>query len=145
VGVRHGERLPSSRPAATEPVPDHSSADGRDGHGAPQLVQSVPVSSKRGRRRADRHRRQRESVIPATRKPAIPACAKAELGAWRPSRRQSRHWSASRYSTACLHWNGALGWQPSRFLANRAEAERASQLAKQLGSVSAFCRVAHFR
>jgi hypothetical protein len=66
-------------------------------------------------------------------------------GAWRPSRRQSRHWSASRYSTACLHWNGALGWQPSRFLANRAEAERASQLAKQLGSVSAFCRVAHFR
>jgi hypothetical protein len=30
-----------------------------------------------------------------------------------------------------------LGWQPSRFLADRAEAERASQLAEQLGSVNA--------
>jgi hypothetical protein len=30
-----------------------------------------------------------------------------------------------------------LGWQPSRFLADRAEAERAFQLAEQLGSVNA--------
>jgi hypothetical protein len=30
-----------------------------------------------------------------------------------------------------------VGWQPSRFLADRAEAERASQLAEQLGSVNA--------
>jgi hypothetical protein len=38
-----------------------------------------------------------------------------------------------------------VGWQPSRFLADRVEAERAFQLAEQLDSVSAFCRVAHFR
>jgi hypothetical protein len=30
-----------------------------------------------------------------------------------------------------------LGWQPSRFLADRAEAERAFQLAERLGSVNA--------
>ena len=30
-----------------------------------------------------------------------------------------------------------LGWQPSRFLADRAEAKRAFQLAEQLGSVNA--------
>jgi hypothetical protein len=30
-----------------------------------------------------------------------------------------------------------LGWQPSRFLTDRAEAERAFQLAQQLGSVNA--------
>jgi hypothetical protein len=30
-----------------------------------------------------------------------------------------------------------LGWQPSRFLADRGEAERAFQLAEQLGSVNA--------
>jgi hypothetical protein len=30
-----------------------------------------------------------------------------------------------------------VGWQPSRFLADRAEAERAFQLAQQLGSVNA--------
>jgi hypothetical protein len=30
-----------------------------------------------------------------------------------------------------------LGWQPSRFLTDRAEAERAFQLAEQLGSVNA--------
>jgi hypothetical protein len=30
-----------------------------------------------------------------------------------------------------------VGWQPSRFLADRAEAERAFQLAEQLGSVNA--------
>jgi hypothetical protein len=30
-----------------------------------------------------------------------------------------------------------LGWQPSRFLVDRAEAERAFQLAEQLGSVNA--------
>ena len=30
-----------------------------------------------------------------------------------------------------------MGWQPSRFLADRAEAERAFQLAEQLGSVNA--------
>jgi hypothetical protein len=32
---------------------------------------------------------------------------------------------------------GLLGWQPSRFLADRAEAERAYALAEQLGSVNA--------
>jgi hypothetical protein len=32
---------------------------------------------------------------------------------------------------------GRLGWQPSRFLTDRAEAERAFQLAEQLGSVNA--------
>ena len=32
---------------------------------------------------------------------------------------------------------GPPGWQPSRFLADRAEAERASQLAEQLGSINA--------
>jgi hypothetical protein len=30
-----------------------------------------------------------------------------------------------------------LGWQPSRFLTDRAEAERAYALAKQLGSLNA--------
>jgi hypothetical protein len=30
-----------------------------------------------------------------------------------------------------------VGWQPSRFLADRAEAERAFALAEQLGSVNA--------
>jgi hypothetical protein len=30
-----------------------------------------------------------------------------------------------------------VGWQPSRFLTDRAEAERAYQLAEQLGSVNA--------
>jgi hypothetical protein len=33
--------------------------------------------------------------------------------------------------------NGRVGWQPSRFLTDRAEAERAFQLAQQLGSVNA--------
>jgi hypothetical protein len=32
---------------------------------------------------------------------------------------------------------GRLGWQPSRFLTDRGEAERAFQLAEQLGSVNA--------
>ena len=32
---------------------------------------------------------------------------------------------------------GRLGWQPSRFLTDRAEAERAFALAEQLGSVNA--------
>src|SRR5436190_13494092 len=35
------------------------------------------------------------------------------------------------------HDRHPLGWQPSRFLADRAEAERAFQLAEQLGSVNA--------
>jgi hypothetical protein len=30
-----------------------------------------------------------------------------------------------------------VGWQPSRFLPDRAEAERALQLTKQLGSINA--------
>jgi hypothetical protein len=30
-----------------------------------------------------------------------------------------------------------VGWQPSRFLADRAEAERAFQLAERLGSINA--------
>jgi hypothetical protein len=33
--------------------------------------------------------------------------------------------------------NGRVGWQPSRFLADGAEAERAFALAEQLGSVNA--------
>jgi hypothetical protein len=33
--------------------------------------------------------------------------------------------------------SGRVGWQPSRFLADRAEAERAFQLAERLGSVNA--------
>jgi hypothetical protein len=36
-----------------------------------------------------------------------------------------------------LHAQQRVGWQPSRFLADRAEAERAFQLAEQLGSVNA--------
>jgi hypothetical protein len=36
-----------------------------------------------------------------------------------------------------LHAQRRVGWQPSRFLADRAEAERAFQLAEQLGSVNA--------
>jgi hypothetical protein len=36
----------------------------------------------------------------------------------------------------CLPSSG-LGWQPSRFLADRAEAEHAFQLAKRLGSINA--------
>jgi hypothetical protein len=36
-----------------------------------------------------------------------------------------------------LHDQQRVGWQPSRFLADRAEAERAFQLAEQLGSVNA--------
>jgi hypothetical protein len=35
------------------------------------------------------------------------------------------------------HDRHPLGWQPTRFLANRAEAERAFQLAEQLGSINA--------
>jgi hypothetical protein len=35
------------------------------------------------------------------------------------------------------HDRHPLGWQPSRFLADRAEAERAFALAEQLGSVNA--------
>jgi hypothetical protein len=37
----------------------------------------------------------------------------------------------------CPSRQSHLGWQPSRFLADRAEAERAFQLAEQLGSVNA--------
>jgi hypothetical protein len=33
--------------------------------------------------------------------------------------------------------SSGLGWQPSRFLVDRAEAERAFQLAEQLGSINA--------
>jgi hypothetical protein len=33
--------------------------------------------------------------------------------------------------------SSGVGWQPSRFLSDRAEAERAFQLAEQLGSVNA--------
>jgi len=36
-----------------------------------------------------------------------------------------------------LHAQQLVGWQPSRFLADRAEAERAFQLAERLGSVNA--------
>jgi hypothetical protein len=36
-----------------------------------------------------------------------------------------------------LHTQQRVGWQPSRFLADRAEAERAFALAEQLGSINA--------
>jgi hypothetical protein len=36
-----------------------------------------------------------------------------------------------------LHAQQRVGWQPSRFLADRAEAERAFQLAERLGSINA--------
>jgi hypothetical protein len=42
----------------------------------------------------------------------------------------------TRWSTAGRD-RAALGWQPSRFLADRAKAEHAFQLAEQLGSVNA--------
>jgi hypothetical protein len=35
-----------------------------------------------------------------------------------------------------LHAQQPVGWQPSRFLTDRAEAERALALAEQLGSVN---------
>jgi hypothetical protein len=38
-----------------------------------------------------------------------------------------------------------LGWQPSRFLTDRGEAERAFQLAEQLGSVNAAAAAALLR
>jgi hypothetical protein len=42
--------------------------------------------------------------------------------------------------------SGRVGWQPSRFLADRAEAERAFQLAERLGSVNAAAaRAGHAR
>ena len=36
-----------------------------------------------------------------------------------------------------LHAQQRVGWQPSRFLADRAEAQRAFALAEQMGSVNA--------
>src|SRR5512132_50023 len=59
-----------------------------------------------------------------------PACACPQVGriisnsSWRPAK------SGVRLSSP-------LGWQPSRFLTDRAEAERAFALAEQLGSVNA--------
>jgi hypothetical protein len=40
-------------------------------------------------------------------------------------------------TSEALHAQQRVGWQPSRFLADRAEAERAYALAEQLGSVNA--------
>jgi hypothetical protein len=40
-------------------------------------------------------------------------------------------------TSGALHGRQRVGWQPSRFLADRAEAERAFQLAERLGSVNA--------
>jgi hypothetical protein len=40
-------------------------------------------------------------------------------------------------TSEALHAQQRVGWQPSRFLADRTEAERAFQLAEQLGSVNA--------
>jgi hypothetical protein len=36
-----------------------------------------------------------------------------------------------------LHAQKGVGWQPTRFLSDRGEAERAFQLVQQLGSVNA--------
>jgi hypothetical protein len=46
-------------------------------------------------------------------------------------------WSTGEPVDPCLSPPDRLGWQSSRFLADRAETERAFQLAKQLGSVNA--------
>ena len=40
-------------------------------------------------------------------------------------------------TSGALHAQPRVGWQPSRFLTDRAEAERAYALAEQLGSVNA--------
>jgi hypothetical protein len=40
-------------------------------------------------------------------------------------------------TSRALHAQQRVGWQPSRFLVDRAEAERAFALAEQLGSVNA--------
>jgi hypothetical protein len=40
-------------------------------------------------------------------------------------------------TSGALHAQRRVGWQPTRFLADRAEAERAFQLAERLGSVNA--------
>jgi hypothetical protein len=53
----------------------------------------------------------------------------------RPSR-ILRSWTLSKPRDRALSQR-RVGWQPSRFLTDRAEAERAFQLAKQLGSVNA--------
>jgi hypothetical protein len=37
--------------------------------------------------------------------------------------------------SGAFHAQKGVGWQPSRFLADRADAERAFQLAERLGSV----------
>jgi hypothetical protein len=42
-----------------------------------------------------------------------------------------------RPTSGALHIQQRVGWQPSRFLTDRAEAERAFQLAERLGSVNA--------
>ena len=39
-------------------------------------------------------------------------------------------------TSGTLHAQQRVGWQPSRFLTDRAEGERAFQLAEQLGSVN---------
>jgi hypothetical protein len=43
--------------------------------------------------------------------------------------------AGDQWSTRCAQW--PVGWQPSRFLADRAEAERAFALAERLGSINA--------
>jgi hypothetical protein len=45
--------------------------------------------------------------------------------------------SSTRSPVGLWHGLGRLGWQPSRFLTNRAEAERAFALAEQFGSINA--------
>jgi hypothetical protein len=40
-------------------------------------------------------------------------------------------------TSEALHAQQRMGWQPSRFLADRAEAERVFALAERLGSVNA--------
>jgi hypothetical protein len=40
-------------------------------------------------------------------------------------------------TSGALHAQQRVGWQPSRFLVDRAEAERAFQLAERLGSINA--------
>jgi hypothetical protein len=40
-------------------------------------------------------------------------------------------------TSGALHAQKEVGWQPSRFLADRTEAERAFRLAERLGSINA--------
>jgi hypothetical protein len=63
-----------------------------------------------------------------------------QVGLRQAARQLGIHWEVLK--AAFTHWERPMpqrrvGWQPSRFLTDRAEAERAFHLAEQLGSVNA--------